>query len=29
MVRDTKDRDAGELSFTAEAWAAFTSGLKV
>ena len=29
LVRDTKDRDAGELSFSAEAWAAFTSGLKV
>ncbi len=28
LVRDTANRDGGTLSFTAEAWAAFTSGLK-
>jgi hypothetical protein len=28
VVRDTKDRDAGTLAFTAGAWAAFTASLK-
>jgi hypothetical protein len=28
MVRDTKDRDGGTLSFTAQAWQAFTGSLK-
>lgn len=28
MVRDTTDRDGGTLSFSAEAWAVFTAGLK-
>jgi hypothetical protein len=28
MIRDTKDRDAGTLSFTAQAWQAFTGSLK-
>lgn len=28
LVRDTKDRDGGTLAFTAQAWEAFTSGLK-
>lgn len=28
LVRDTTDRDGGTLSFSAEAWAAFTGGLK-
>ena len=28
MVRDTTNRDGGTLSFTAEAWAAFTSNLR-
>lgn len=28
MARDTKDRDGGTLAFTAQAWRAFTSGLK-
>ncbi len=27
-VRDTADRDGGTLSFGAEAWAAFTLGLR-
>jgi hypothetical protein len=27
LVRDTTDRDAGTLAFTAEAWAAFTASL--
>ena len=28
VVRDTKDRDGGTLTFAAEAWAAFTSSLR-
>jgi hypothetical protein len=28
LVRDTTNRDGGTLTFTTEAWAAFTSGLK-
>lgn len=28
MVRDTTNRDAGMLAFTAEAWAVFTASLK-
>lgn len=28
MVRDTTDRDGGTLAFTAEAWQAFTNGLR-
>jgi hypothetical protein len=28
VVRDTKDRDAGTLAFTADAWAEFTASLK-
>jgi len=28
LVRDTSDRDGGTLSFSAQAWAAFTAGLK-
>lgn len=28
MVRDTKDRNGGTLTFTAGAWAAFTASLK-
>ncbi len=28
MVRDTKNRQGGTLTFTASAWAAFTAGLK-
>ena len=28
VVRDTKDRDAGTLAFTAGAWLAFTASLK-
>lgn len=27
-VRDTKNRDGGQLSFTPEEWQAFTSGVK-
>lgn len=27
-VRDTKDRDGGTLTFTADAWAAFTASLR-
>lgn len=27
-VRDTKDRNGGQLSFTPEEWRAFTSGVK-
>jgi hypothetical protein len=27
-VRDTTDRDGGTLAFSAQAWTAFTSGLK-
>ena len=29
LVRDTTNRDGGSLLFTADAWAAFTSGLRV
>ena len=28
LVRDTKDRDAGTLAFTADAWRVFTTALK-
>jgi hypothetical protein len=28
MIRDTKNRDAGTLAFTADAWSAFTASLK-
>ncbi len=28
MVRDTTDRDGGTLSFSADAWASFISGIK-
>jgi hypothetical protein len=28
MVRDTTDRDGRTLAFTADAWKAFTAGLK-
>ena len=28
LVRDTKDRDAGTLTFTADAWDAFTASLR-
>jgi uncharacterized protein DUF397 len=28
MVRDTKDRDAGTLSFSADVWRTFAEGLK-
>jgi hypothetical protein len=28
MVRDTKDRDGGELAFAPDAWQAFTVSLK-
>jgi hypothetical protein len=28
VVRDTKDRDGGALSFPADAWRAFADGLK-
>jgi hypothetical protein len=28
MVRDTTNRDGGTVSFTSEAWSAFTAGLK-
>ena len=28
VVRDTKDRDAGTLTFTAEAWSTFVASLK-
>ncbi|HET6191484.1 MAG TPA: DUF397 domain-containing protein [Trebonia sp.] len=28
LVRDTKDRDGGTLSFTTEAWAEFAASLK-
>jgi hypothetical protein len=28
LVRDTTNRDGGTLTFTAEAWAEFTGGLK-
>jgi hypothetical protein len=28
LVRDTTDRDGGTVSFSAEAWAVFTGGLK-
>ncbi len=28
LVRDTTDRDGGTLAFTADAWQAFTGGLK-
>jgi hypothetical protein len=28
LVRDTKDRDGGTLTFTADAWHAFASSLK-
>ena len=28
LVRDTTDRDGGTLTFTAEAWLSFTSGLR-
>jgi hypothetical protein len=28
LVRDTKDREAGTLAFTANAWASFTASLK-
>jgi hypothetical protein len=28
LVRDTTDRDSGTLVFSAQAWAAFTGGLK-
>jgi Domain of unknown function (DUF397) len=28
LVRDTTDRDGGTLTFTADAWDAFTAGLK-
>jgi hypothetical protein len=28
VVRDTKDRDAGTLTFSAEAWSAFVASLK-
>jgi hypothetical protein len=28
LVRDTTDRDGGTLAFTADAWQAFTVGLK-
>jgi hypothetical protein len=28
LVRDTKDRDGATLAFTADAWAAFTGGLR-
>jgi hypothetical protein len=28
LVRDTKDRDAGALAFTPDAWAAFTASLR-
>lgn len=28
LVRDTTNRDGGTLSFTADAWAAFTTSLK-
>jgi hypothetical protein len=28
LVRDTKDQDGATLAFTADAWAAFTGGLR-
>jgi hypothetical protein len=28
LVRDTTNRDGGTLSFTAQAWAAFTTALR-
>ncbi len=28
LVRDTKDRDAGTLAFTTDAWRMFTTSLK-
>lgn len=28
LVRDTKDRDGGTLTFTRKEWKAFTSGVK-
>jgi hypothetical protein len=28
LVRDTTDRDGGKLAFGADAWAAFTAGLR-
>ncbi len=28
LVRDTTDRDGGTLAFTADAWRAFTGGLR-
>ncbi len=28
LVRDTTDRDGGTLSFTAQAWSVFVTGLK-
>ena len=28
LVRDTTERDGGTLAFTADAWQAFTGGLK-
>jgi hypothetical protein len=28
MIRDTRDRDRGALTFTANAWAAFAASLK-
>jgi hypothetical protein len=28
LVRDTADRDAGTLAFTADAWKAFAASLK-